>query len=40
MSKCPKCDTWLEICPCCDTSFCPDCRSTEDELEEYEEDED
>lgn len=37
MEKCPTCNTWLIMCPCCDVSFCPDCGSTEDELYEEEE---
>lgn len=39
MDKCPKCNTFLEVCPCCEAAFCPDCRSTEDEMEEDEEEE-
>lgn len=31
MGTCPICHTFLERCPCCGVSFCPDCRSIEDE---------
>jgi hypothetical protein len=35
MEECPLCRTWLETCPCCDTVFCPDCKATEEELDNY-----
>lgn len=36
MDSCPNCNTFLELCPCCGVSFCPDCRATEDQLEKEE----
>jgi hypothetical protein len=37
MEKCPNCNEWLVVCPCCDVAFCPSCMATEEELEEEEE---
>jgi len=37
MEKCTECNTWLTSCPCCNESFCPNCFTTESEMEEYEE---
>jgi hypothetical protein len=40
MEKCPTCRAWFVKCPCCDTYFCPECGSTEEELEtDFEEEE-
>lgn len=37
--RCEKCFQWTVDCPCCDTSFCPGCGRTEEELEEESEEE-
>ena len=34
VDKCPTCNEWWASCPCCNTSFCPDCGMTEEEAEE------
>jgi hypothetical protein len=39
MDRCPVCDTFFTACPCCYESFCPDCRMTESEAEEREDEE-
>lgn len=40
MEKCPVCNHWFIDCPCCSESFCPSCKMTESEAEEYQEEED
>lgn len=37
MDKCPRCNTYFDTCPCCGESFCPDCHSSESDLEGEEE---
>lgn len=40
MDQCPDCYSFLVGCPCCGEFFCPTCRTTEDEMEEMEEEDD
>jgi hypothetical protein len=40
MIQCPTCGCFWEICPCCNVSYCPDCRITEEEAEEQEREQD
>lgn len=37
MDKCPNCDEYWVVCPCCKIPFCPDCGMIEYEAEENEE---
>ncbi|WII39176.1 hypothetical protein [Paenibacillus thiaminolyticus] len=38
--KCPECETFWERCPCCNTSFYPDCGMLESDADYGEEDDD
>jgi|GEM_PF-1802429 len=31
--KCPDCNEFWINCPCCNTSFCPECMQTENQVD-------
>ncbi|MGQ3738429.1 hypothetical protein [Bacillus sp. Fil] len=36
MGNCKMCNSFLVMCPCCEESFCPICKRTEEEITEDE----